>query len=116
MFTYPPPAACALWRNNVSSYVRGQHTDGGGATFLYSESAPEAPRRTTLFASGGAAFDALPGSLRREAESVVVHYSNKYVTGDTATVDYISGVRMAPHMAASTASSSSTKVSSGGQG
>jgi alpha-ketoglutarate-dependent taurine dioxygenase len=74
-----------------------QHTDGGGASFLYSESAPEVPRRTTLFASGAAAYDALPVELQREAESVVLHYSNKFVTGDTATVDYLSGARMAPN-------------------
>lgn len=64
---------------------------------MYSESAPEAPPRTTLFASGAVAFDALPHDLQREAESVVVHYSNKFVTGDTATIDHLSGVRMAPN-------------------
>ena len=73
------------------------HTDGGGATILYSESAPEAPRRTTLFASGAAAFDNLPADVQAEAESIVMFYSSRFVTGDTATIDYMSGVRMAPN-------------------
>ena len=73
------------------------HTDGGGATILYSESAPEAPRRTTLFASGAAAYDNLPAEVQAEAESIMMFYSSKFVTGDTATIDYMSGVRMTPN-------------------
>ena len=70
------------------------HTDGGGATILYSASAPESPRRTTLFASGAAAYDALPADKKVEAEAVMVCYSTRFVTGDTATMDYEAGVRM----------------------
>ena len=70
------------------------HTDGSGATLLYCESAPESLRRTTLFASGAAGYDALPEDERIEAETVLVCYSNRFVTGDTATIDYEAGVRM----------------------
>ena len=73
------------------------HTDGSGATLLYCESAPESPRRTTLFASGAAAYDALPEDERMEAEAILVCYSNRFVTGDTATIDYEAGVRMTPN-------------------
>ena len=72
------------------------HTDGGGATLLYCAQAPESPPRTTLFASGAAAYDALPRDKRPEAESVLVCYSTRFVTGDTATIDYEAGVRMTP--------------------
>ena len=70
------------------------HTDGAGATLLYCEHAPATPPRTTLFASGAAAYDALPQDRQREAESVLVCYSTRFVTGDTATIDYEAGVRM----------------------
>lgn len=73
------------------------HTDGGGATLLYCERAPRSPRRTTLFASGAAAYDALPSDGQAQAEAVVVHYSRRFVTGDTATIDYQAGARMAPN-------------------
>ena len=73
------------------------HTDGGGATLLYCVQAPESPPRTTLFASGAAAYDALPQDKRAEAESVLVRYSTRFVTGDTATIDYEAGVRMTPN-------------------
>jgi len=73
------------------------HTDGSGATLLYCESAPESPPRTTLFASGAAAYDALPKDQRMEAETILVCYSNRFVTGDTATIDYEAGVRMTPN-------------------
>ena len=73
------------------------HTDGSGATLLYCESAPESPPRTTLFASGAAAYDALPEDERTEAETILVCYSNRFVTGDTATIDYEAGVRMTPN-------------------
>ena len=45
------------------------HTDGSGATLLYCENAPESPPRTTLFASGAAAYGALPQDKRMEAEA-----------------------------------------------
>ena len=73
------------------------HTDGGGATLLYCEHAPESPPRTTLFASAAAAYDALPNDMRLEAESILVCYSTRFVTGDTATIDYEAGVRMTPN-------------------
>ena len=73
------------------------HTDGGGASYLYCERAPQAPRRTTLFASAAAAYDALPDDRRAEAETIVVHYSLRFITGDTAAVDYEAGARMAPN-------------------
>ena len=73
------------------------HTDGGGATLLYCEQAPELPPRTTLFASGAAAYDALPQDRRAEAESILVRYSTRFVTGDTAAIDYEAGVRMTPN-------------------
>ena len=73
------------------------HTDGGGATLLYCERAPQSPRRATLFASGAAAYDALPADGQAEAEAIVVHYSKRFVTGDTATIDYRAGARMAPN-------------------
>ena len=73
------------------------HTDGGGATLLYCEHAPESPPRTTLFASGAAAYDALPQDERTEAEAILVCYSTRFVTGDTATIDYEAGVRMTPN-------------------
>jgi len=73
------------------------HTDGGGATLLYCERAPESPPRTTLFASGAAAYEALPPDRRMEAETVLVCYSTRFVTGDTATIDYEAGVRMTPN-------------------
>ena len=73
------------------------HTDGGGATLLYCEHAPESPPRTTLFASGAAAYDALPQDKRLEAETILVCYSTRFVTGDTATIDYEAGVRMSPN-------------------
>ena len=73
------------------------HTDGGGATLLYCERAPESPSRTTLFASGVAAYDALPPDKRIEAETVLVCYSTRFVTGDTAAIDYEAGVRMTPN-------------------
>lgn len=72
------------------------HTDGGGASYLYCERAPHSPRRTTLFASGAAAYEALPADRRIEAERIMVHYSVRFVTGDTAAVDYNAGARMAP--------------------
>jgi len=73
------------------------HTDGGGATLLYCERAPGSPPRTTLFASGAAAYDALPRDKRTEAGSILVRYSTRFVTGDTATIDYEAGVRMTPN-------------------
>ena len=73
------------------------HTDGGGATLLYCEQAPESPPRTTLFASGMAAYAALPQDRRPEAESILVCYSTRFVTGDTAAIDYEAGVRMTPN-------------------
>ena len=73
------------------------HTDGGGATLLYCERAPESPPRTTLFASGAAAYEALPHDERMEAETILVCYSTRFVTGDTATIDYEAGVRMTPN-------------------
>ena len=73
------------------------HTDGGGASYLYCERAPQSPRRTTLFSSGAAAYEALPRELRIEAERIMVHYSLRFVTGDTAAVDYNAGARMAPN-------------------
>ena len=73
------------------------HTDGGGATLLHCERAPKLPPRITLYASGATAYDVLPGALKAEAEAVVVHYSRRFVTGDTATIDYQAGVRMAPN-------------------
>ena len=73
------------------------HTDGSGATLLYCENAPESPPRTTLFASGAAAYGALPQDKRMEAEAVLVCYSTRFVTGDTATIDYEAGVRMTPN-------------------
>ena len=41
--------------------------------------------------------DALVGDRRTEVETVMVHYSKRFVTGDTAAVDYLAGVRMAPN-------------------
>ena len=73
------------------------HTDGGGATLLYCQHAPESPPRTTLFASGAAAYDALPPARRMEAETILACYSTRFVTGDTATIDYEAGVRMTPN-------------------
>jgi len=70
------------------------HTDGAGATLLYCERSPLSPPRTTLFASGAAAYNALPNARQLEAETVVVHYSTRFVTGDTATIDYEAGARM----------------------
>ena len=73
------------------------HTDGAGATLLYCERAPESPPRTTLFASGAAAYEALPPNRRPEAETILVCYSTRFVTGDTAAIDYEAGVRMTPN-------------------
>ena len=73
------------------------HTDGGGATLLYCERAPKSPPRTTLIASGVAAYEALPPHKQREAETILVCYSTRFVTGDTAAIDYEAGVRMTPN-------------------
>jgi len=47
--------------------------------------------------AGAAAYDALPEDERMEAETILVCYSNRFVTGDTATIDYEAGVRMTPN-------------------
>ena len=76
----PFASSCEVSKTRLHSNRIGYewHTDGGGATILYSESAPEAPRRTTLFASGAAAYDNLPAEVQAEAESIMMFYSSKY--------------------------------------